>query len=91
MSATRSGCVRSISTTSRLSGTTQGTSPRRAARCWWATPRRGGGGLTDTDRATLGAAANVTLVTIPGSVFLLPDEAPEQTAAAIAAALSRVT
>lgn len=42
MSATRSGCVRSISTTSRLSGTTQGTSPRRAARCWWATPRRGG-------------------------------------------------
>ena len=34
---------------------------------------------------------NVTLVTIPGSVFLLPDEAPEQTAAVIAHALSKAT
>jgi hypothetical protein len=30
----------------------------------------------------------VTLVTVPGAVFLLPDEAPDQTAAVIAAALS---
>jgi hypothetical protein len=30
-------------------------------------------------------------VTIPGSVFLLPDEAPERTAAVIADALSETT
>ena len=31
------------------------------------------------------------LVTIPGSVFLLPDEAPQKTAAVIASALSQAT
>jgi hypothetical protein len=41
--------------------------------------------------ATLHAAPNVTLVTIPGSVFLLPDEAPQKTAAVIASALSQAT
>ena len=50
--------------------------------------KNGDGGLTDAERATLDAADNVTLVTVPGSVFLLPDEAPQQTAAVIAAALS---
>jgi hypothetical protein len=48
----------------------------------------GDGGLTDAERATLEAADNVTLVTVPGSVFLLPDEAPDHTAAVIASALS---
>ena len=48
---------------------------------------KGDGGLTAAERATLQAAPNVTLVTIPGSVFLLPDEAPQETAAAIASAL----
>lgn len=52
---------------------------------------KGDGGLTDAERATLQAAQNVTLVTIPGSVFLLPDEAPQQTAAVIATALSQAT
>ena len=52
--------------------------------------KNGDGDLTDAERATLEAAANVTVVTIPGSVFLLPDEAPEQTAAVIAAAVSSV-
>jgi hypothetical protein len=33
----------------------------------------------------------VTLVTIPGSVFLLPDEAPQRTAAVIASALAEAT
>jgi len=51
----------------------------------------GDGGLTDSERATLEAAANVTLVTIPGSVFLLPDEAPEQVASVIATAVSTLT
>ena len=50
--------------------------------------KNGDGGLTDTERATLDSADNVTLVTVPGSVFLLPDEAPDQTAAVIATALS---
>ena len=52
---------------------------------------KGDGGLTDAERATLEAAPNVTLVTIPGAVFLIPDEAPERTAAVIADALKQAT
>jgi pimeloyl-ACP methyl ester carboxylesterase len=58
---------------------------------WVVHAEKGDGGLTGAERATLQAAANVTLVTIPGSVFLLPDEAPEQTAAVIATAVSQAT
>jgi pimeloyl-ACP methyl ester carboxylesterase len=58
---------------------------------WVVHAEKGDGGLTDAERASLEAAANITLVTIPGSVFLLPDEAPERTAAVIAAALSKTT
>ncbi len=50
--------------------------------------KNGDGGLTEAERATLDSADNVTLVTVPGSVFLLPDEAPDQTAQVIATALS---
>lgn len=56
---------------------------------WVVHAEKGDGGLTDAERATLQAAPNVTLVTIPGAVFLLPDEAPQHTAAAIASALTR--
>lgn len=56
---------------------------------WVVHAEKGDGGLTDSERAKLAAAGNVTLVTIPGAVFLLPDEAPEQTAAVIATALRR--
>lgn len=52
---------------------------------------KGDGGLTDAERATLEAAPNVTLVTIPGAVFLIPDEAPERTAAVIADALKQAS
>lgn len=52
---------------------------------------KGDGGLTDAERATLDAAPNVTLVTIPGAVFLIPDEAPQRTAAVIADALKQAT
>jgi len=52
---------------------------------------KGDGGLTDAERATLEAAPNVTLVTIPGAVFLIPDEAPQSTAAVIADALKQAT
>ncbi|KRF28731.1 hypothetical protein ASG94_21095 [Nocardioides sp. Soil805] len=58
---------------------------------WVVHAEKGDGGLTDAERATLHTAPNVTLVTIPGSVFLLPDEAPQETAAAIASALSHVS
>ena len=52
---------------------------------------KGDGGLTDAERVTLEAAPNVTLVTIPGAVFLIPDEAPQRTAAVIADALKLAT
>lgn len=52
---------------------------------------KGDGGLTDAERATLEAAPSVTLVTIPGAVFLIPDEAPQRTAAVIADALKQAT
>jgi len=52
---------------------------------------KGDGGLTGAERATLEAAPNVTLVTIPGAVFLIPDEAPQRTAAVIADALKQAT
>jgi pimeloyl-ACP methyl ester carboxylesterase len=58
---------------------------------WVVHAEKGDGGLTDGERATLDAAANVTLVTVPGSVFLLPDEAPQRTAAVIATAVSMAT
>ena len=58
---------------------------------WVVHAEKGDGGLTDAERATLQAAPNVTLVTIPGSVFLLPDEAPQETATAIASALSQAS
>jgi pimeloyl-ACP methyl ester carboxylesterase len=58
---------------------------------WVVHAEKGDGGLTDVERATLQAAPHVTLVTIPGSVFLLPDEAPQQAAAAIASALSQAS
>ena len=58
---------------------------------WVVHAEKGDGGLTADERATLEAAPNVTLVTIPGSVFLLPDEAPHETAAAIADALSQTS
>ena len=58
---------------------------------WVVHAEKGDGGLTHAERATLEAAPHVTLVTIPGSVFLLPDEAPQKTAAVIASALSQAT
>jgi len=56
---------------------------------WVVHAEKGGdGGLTDEERATLDPADNVTLVTVPGAVFLLPDEAPQRTAVVIATAMS---
>jgi hypothetical protein len=58
---------------------------------WVVHAEKGDGGLTVAERATLQAAPHVTLVTIPGSVFLLPDEAPGKTAAVISSALSQAS
>jgi pimeloyl-ACP methyl ester carboxylesterase len=58
---------------------------------WVVHAEKGDGGLTDVERATLQAVRHVTLVTIPGSVFLLPDAAPQETAAVIASALLQVS
>jgi pimeloyl-ACP methyl ester carboxylesterase len=55
---------------------------------WVVHAEKGDGGLTDDERATLEAAPNVTLVTIPGAVFFLPDEAPRRTAEVIADAVA---
>lgn len=57
---------------------------------WVVHAEKGDGGLTDAERARLEAAANVSVVTVPGSVFLLPDEVPDQVAAVIARALAAV-
>ncbi|GAB3762376.1 pimeloyl-ACP methyl ester carboxylesterase [Nocardioides ginsengisegetis] len=55
---------------------------------WVMHAEKGDGDLSDAERATLEAAAHVTIVTLPGSVFLLPDEAPQQCAEVIAAAVA---
>ena len=57
---------------------------------WVVHAEKGDGGLTDAERTTLEAAPDVTVVTIPGSVFLLPDEAPRRVAVVIAEALARL-
>jgi pimeloyl-ACP methyl ester carboxylesterase len=50
---------------------------------WIVHAEKGDGGLTDSERRTLRACPNVHLVTIPGKVFLLPNEVPEQVAGVV--------
>ena len=58
---------------------------------WVVHAEKGDGGLTEEERATLEAAPDVTLVTVPGSVFLLPDEVPGQVAEVIACAVAQAS
>ncbi|MFI8235390.1 alpha/beta fold hydrolase [Streptomyces sp. NPDC085900] len=58
---------------------------------WIIHAEKGDGGLTDAERSTLKACPNARVVTIPGSVFFLPVEAPEPLAAAIAEAVAPTT
>lgn len=58
---------------------------------WIVHAEKGDGGLTGAERATLESAPHVTVVTIPGAVFFLPDEAPRKTAEIIATALAHAT
>jgi hypothetical protein len=89
--ATRFRPVLRISTTSALI-------PNRAERlvasgipAWVVHAEKGDGRLTDAERATLDADPLVTVVTIPGAVFFLPDEAPRQIAEVTAAALRQAS
>ncbi|WP_157597174.1 alpha/beta fold hydrolase [Streptacidiphilus rugosus] len=61
---------------------------RAGAPTWIVHAEKGDGGLTGAERSTLAACPNVRLVTIPGSVFLLPVEAPGPVAAAIGEAVA---
>jgi hypothetical protein len=85
------GPVLHISTKSALIPNRQNGSWRPASPHGWYTPRKGDGGLTESEHATLDAAPLVTVVTIPGAVFFLPDEAPRQIAEVTAAALKQAS
>jgi pimeloyl-ACP methyl ester carboxylesterase len=58
---------------------------------WVVHAERGGdGGLTDTERRTLEACPSVRVVTVPGKVFFLPNEVPDQIASVIDEAVAAV-
>jgi pimeloyl-ACP methyl ester carboxylesterase len=57
---------------------------------WVVHAEKGDGGLTDTERRTLEECPTVKVVTIPGSVFFLPNEVPDQIAAIINEAVAAV-
>ncbi len=55
---------------------------------WVVHAEKGDGALTPEERATLEACDTVRLVTVPGHVFLLPNDVPERIADVIAQALA---
>ena len=57
---------------------------------WVVHAEKGDGGLTDAERRTLEACPTVTVVTIPGNVFFLPNEVPDRIAAVIGEAIAAV-
>jgi pimeloyl-ACP methyl ester carboxylesterase len=56
---------------------------------WVVHAEKGDGGLTDEERRTLDACPQTQLVTIPGTVFFLPNEAPEPIADVIVEAVGQ--
>lgn len=56
---------------------------------WIVHAEKGDGGLTDDERRTLEACPAAHVVTIPGSVFFLPNEAPERVAGVILEAVGQ--
>ncbi len=62
---------------------------RAAVPSWVVHAEKGDGGLTDHERRTLEACPQVQLVTIPGAVFFLPNEVPEQIAVVIVEAVQQ--
>jgi pimeloyl-ACP methyl ester carboxylesterase len=63
---------------------------RSGVPAWVVHAEKGDGGLTDAERRTLEACPTVKVVTIPGNVFFLPNEVPEQIAAVVTEAVSAV-
>jgi pimeloyl-ACP methyl ester carboxylesterase len=61
---------------------------RAAVPTWVVHAEKGDGGLTAAERRTLEACPHVTLVTIPGSVFFLPNEVPGKIADVILEAVA---
>jgi pimeloyl-ACP methyl ester carboxylesterase len=57
---------------------------------WVVHAEKGDGGLTDAERRTLEACPTVRVVTIPGSVFFLPNEVPGRIAEVIGVAVAAV-
>lgn len=57
---------------------------------WVVHAEKGDGGLTGAERRTLEACSTVKIVTIPGSVFFLPNEVPDQIASVINDAVAAV-
>jgi pimeloyl-ACP methyl ester carboxylesterase len=55
---------------------------------WVVHAEKGDGGLTPHERAVLEGCGQVRIVTVPGKVFLLPNEVPERIADVIAEALA---
>lgn len=55
---------------------------------WVVHAEKGDGGLTDEERRTLEACPRVTLVTIPGTSYLIPNEEPERIAGVVVEALA---
>lgn len=58
---------------------------------WVVHAEKGDGGLTDAERRTLEACRTVKIVTIPGHVFFLPVEVPDQIGAVIQEAVAAVS
>ncbi|MFC8797379.1 alpha/beta fold hydrolase [Promicromonospora sp. NPDC057138] len=50
---------------------------------WVVHAEKGDGGLTGAERRTLEACSTVKVVTVPGSVFFLPNEVPDQIASVV--------
>ena len=63
---------------------------RSAVPTWVVHAEKGDGGLTDAERRTLAACSTVKIVTVPGRVFFLPNEVPDQIAAIINEAVAAV-
>ncbi|MBO0770058.1 MAG: alpha/beta hydrolase [Actinobacteria bacterium] len=65
---------------------------RSGVPAWVVHAEKGGdGGLTNAERRTLEQCPTVTIVTIPGRVFFLPNEVPGQIAAVISEAVGAVS
>jgi hypothetical protein len=57
---------------------------------WIVHAEKGDGGLTDDERTTLEACTQTHVVTVPGNVFFLPNEAPARVADVIVEAVGQV-